>query len=432
MTGRTEPGAVAAVTEPRRRGGLLRQRDFRLYWTGDAVSQIGTQISLLAIPLIAVLLLDASPFQVGLLVAVEFLGFLVVGLPAGAWCDRRRRRPIMVVADFVRCALLASIPIASAFDVLTLGHLLAVALLLGIATVFFDVAAQSYLPSLIPPADLVEGNAKLQANQSVALVAGPTVAGALVQALTAPVAIAFDAASFLVSALNIAAIRKSEPEPDRPRERHLGREIAEGIGIVLNNPILRTIASATATLNFFTAFFAAVIVIFLARELDLSPGAIGALMSAGGLGGVLAAIVAGRINRRFGQTRSVWLPLTVGVPLGLLIPVTQRGPLLVMFVVGWFGFSFALVAYNIAQVTVRQQLCPRRLLGRMNATMRFLSWGVMPVGALLGGALGESIGVRPTLWVIQIGQLLAPAILLLSPLRTLRSLPALTSEDPDR
>jgi MFS family permease len=405
-------------------GGLLRHRDFRLLWLGDAVSQFGNQVSVLALPLIAVLYLKASVMEVGILVSAEFVGFFLFGLPAGAWCDRWRRRPVLIAADVTRFLLLSSVPLTAALGLLTIWQLLALALLQGVATVFFDVANQSYLPSLLSPGDLIEGNAKMQANESVAAVFGPSIAGGLIQALTAPFAVAVDAVSFLFSARCISLIRHREIVPEVNGDRHLAREIAEGLRVVLGNPLLRSITTATAVSSFFSATFAAVIMVFLARELALAPGVIGSLMSVGALGGLLGAVIAPRIMERLGHARSVWVSLSVGSPIGILIPLSGRGPLLICFIVGWFGLSFGIVTYNVAQVSLRQTICEPRLLGRMNATVRFLAWGAMPLGGLLGGWFGETLGIRPTLWVAQVGQLVAPAVLLLSPLSRMRGVPA--------
>lgn len=420
--------AATSDAASRRRGGLLRHRRFRRLWIADTVSQFGTQVSVLAMPLIAVITLKASAQAVGILVAMEFAGFLLLGLPAGAWCDRWRRRPVMIIGDLARFMLLVSVPIAAWLHELTIWQLFAVVLLQGVATTFFDVAYQSYLPSLVPAEDLIEGNAKLQGSAAVAQVSGPALAGYLIQWLTAPIAVLADAASFLFSAVNVARIRHDEPAPEQSERHNLRREIGDGLGVVLANPILRTLAATTAVANFFMAVFAAVIMIFLARQLRLSPGAIGVLLTLGSIGGVVGAVTTSALARRLGQARSAWVPLAVGCPIGLLIPLTHRGVSLVLFVAGWFGFSFAFTAYNVAGVSLRQALCPTQLLGRMNATMRFLSVGIMPFGALIGGGLDGWLGPRSTLWIALLGELLVPILLLCSPLRTMRDPPPSRAE----
>ena len=389
-------------------------------WIADTMSQFGTQVSVLAMPWLAVVTLKASAQAVGILVAMEFAAFALLGLPAGAWCDRWRRRPVMIIGDLARFFLLTSIPVAAWLDVLTIWQLFAVVFLQGVATTFFDVAYHSYLPSLVSAEDLIEGNAKLEGSAAVAQVSGPALAGYLIQWLTAPIAVFADAASYLFSAVNVARIRHQEPVPERPEYRSLRGEIREGLGVVFANPILRTLAAAAAVANFFMAVFTAVIMIFLARELRLPPGTIGVLLTLGSIGAVLGAVTTSALARRFGQARSAWVPFVAACPLGLLIPLAHRGGLLVLFVVGWFGFSFAFTAYNVAGVSLRQALCPPQLLGRMNATMRFLSVGVMPFGALLGGGLDAWLGPRSTLWITLSGELLVPILLLCSPLRTMR------------
>lgn len=407
----------------RRRGGLLWHRDFRWLWSGESISQLGTQVTVIALPLIAVKTLAASTFGVGVLVALQYAAFLLLGLPVGAWVDRMRRRPVMIAADVARAVLLATLPLAAAFGVLTIYQLYAVALLHGGCTLFFDVAYQSYLPSLVDRSELVEGNAKLQASESVAQVAGPAVGGFLVQAVTAPFAVLADAVSFVLSAGSLRAIRMTEPPVPRAGQRSLRREIAEGLRFVLGHPILRAIAGCTGSYNFFGNAFQAVAVVFLVRQVGVSPGVIGVLFSAGSAGAIAGALTASAAGRRLGTARAIWVPLAVTGPLAVIIALTFPGPGLILFAAGWFGLSFSTVVYNVNQVAYRQALCPPGLLGRMNATMRFLVWGTIPLGGLAGGALGTALGNRGALWVILSGQALSVLWLLASPLRTARDLP---------
>jgi MFS family permease len=255
-------------------------------------------------------------------------------------------------------------------------------------------------------------------------VSGPTVGGFLVQLCTAPVELLADAVSFVASAVCVGAIREPEPVPQRPPQRSLRREIGEGLGFVLRRPILRVIAVASSTLNFFSSAFGAVILVFLVREVHLSAGVIGALLSAASVGGILGALTARWVARQVGQARILWLSLLVAGPLTLLVPLTRPGAGLAFFVIGMFGHAYGGVVYDIAQLSFRQALCPPHLLGRMNATIRLLIWGTMPIGGLLGGALGAAIGLRPTLWVTTLGIALAGTGLLASPLRHMRDLPA--------
>jgi MFS family permease len=403
--------------------GLFHHRDFRRLWIGDAVSQIGTQVSMLALPLVAVKTLKASPFEVGALTAAETAAFLLVGLPAGAWCDRVRRRPVLIAGDVGRALALGSVPIAAALHRLTIGQLFVVALATGVLTVFFDVAYQSYLPELVSRQELVEGNSKLEATRAVSQICGPSIGGFLVQAFTAPYAVLADAVSFVWSASWVTAIRAREPAPVPPPQRHLGKEIGEGLRFVLKQPILRKIAGCTGTANLFGAANTAVLVVFLVRTVHVSAGTIGLLFSAGSIGGLLGALLSGRIARWLGQARTIWVSSLVFAPTELLEPMAHHDWRLSFVAITLFFASIGAVVYNVAQVSFRQALCPRPLLGRMNATMRFLVWGTMPLGGLLGGALAATFGLRNALWIAAVGSQLAPLWVLFSPLRGLRDLP---------
>jgi MFS family permease len=401
----------------------LREFDFRQLFLADTVSQIGTQVSLLALPLVAVLALKASNFEVGVLAACETLAFLLVGLPAGAWVDRMRRRHVLIAGDLGRAVLLGSVPLAWWAGKLTMAQLFVVAVLTGACTVFFDVAYQSYLPHLAGRDNLVEGNAKLEVVRATNQLAGPTLAGFLIQWLTAPFAVAIDAVSYLGSALFVTRIHKREEKPERKPDAHLGREIMEGLRFVLGNRMLRAIAACTGSSNLFSGIGGAMEVVLLARVLHLSPGIIGLVFSVGAIGGLAAAFSTDRIARWLGQGPTIWISTAVTAPFGLLWPITQRGWLLWATALGFAVWCFGVVVYNVTQVSFRQGLCPERLLGRMNASMRFLVWGTMPVGAFIGGVLGQTLGVRPTLWVGVVGGMFAFLPVLLSPLRGMRELP---------
>ena len=411
------------------RGTLWRHRDFRLLWGGETVSELGSQVSVLAIPLLAVRTLHATTFEVALLAAASTAAFLIVGLPAGVWVDRIRRRWVMMAADVGRMLALASVPVAYALGALTLGQLVAVTLLTGVLTVFFDVAYQSYLPSLVGREHLVEGNAKLTGSAEAATVAGPSVAGLMVQAIGASYAIALDAVSFLVSGAAVAAIRTREPKPEVPEGGHrsLVHDMGEGLRFVFGNVLLRAIAATTSTANLFSGISTAVEVVFLVRTIHASPAVIGLMFTLGGLGGVLGAFAAGPIARRFGGARATIIGLGFGVGV-VLVPLSQPGPRVLLFGFGLMAGGFAAVVYNVNQVSFRQHLCPDRLLGRMNATMRFIVWGVIPIGALIGGVLGTALGLRTTLWIGSVGSILSIVWLLASPMRTMRDFP--TSELP--
>jgi MFS family permease len=418
--------------EPRRRGGLWHHLDFRRLWIGETVSQFGTMISQLALPLVAILVVHASTFEVGLLTAFETAAFLIVGLPAGAWVDRMRFRAVLIVNDVIRAAALGSVPLAQMMGVLTIGQLYAVALVTGISTVFFDVAYQSYLPELVERTLLVEGNAKLQASESVSQIAGPSAGGLLIQVLTAPYAVLVDAVSFLWSAAWVSSIQARPPKPERKPDRHLRREIGEGLRFVLGNRLLRSIAMCTGSSNLFSSMALAVFYVLLARDLHLSPGWIGAIMSTSAIGGLVGSLVASRFARRVGQGPAIWISALFIGPCGFVAPFVHRDWTLGLLALAQIGMWMGEVIYNITQVSFRQGLCPPALLGRMNATMRFLVWGTMPLGGFLGGVLGATIGVRETLLVVAIGGSLAFLPVYLSPLRRMRELPAFDDRVPAR
>jgi MFS family permease len=403
---------------------LWRHRDFLLLWAGETVSQVGTMVSHLALPLLAATSLGATAWEMGLLVAAERGAFLLVGLPAGVLLDRVRRRPVMITADLVRFALFASIPLAWALDVLTFAQLLVVALLAGVATVFFDVGYQSVLPAVVGRAGLVEGNVKLESTRAAAETAGPALGGGLVQLVGAAAAVLLDAVTYLVSAAFLLRMRTREAVPTRDPDRSLRADMAQGLRYVLGHPLLRPITLCTGTANLFSGVLAAVSVLFLAREVGQPPAVIGLVLAAGSAGGVLGALTAGRWIRGLGQGRTVVTALLVTGPVALALPLTTPGAGLAWFALGMAAVAYGGVVYNVAQVSFRQSVCPDRLLGRMNASIRFLVWGTIPLGGLLGGALGELIGLRATLLVTAVGMALSPVWVLASPLRRLRDLPA--------
>jgi len=397
------------------RDGLLRHPDFRRVWVGQTVSEAGSQVSYLAIPLAAVSTLRASAFEVSLLVTMSRLPFLLFGLPAGAWCDRLRSRPVLIAGDLGRAAVLVSIPLAAAFGVLTTGQLIAAVFLAGALTVFFDVALQSYVPYLVGRARIVEANAKLEASEKVASIAGPAIGGFLVQALTAPFAILADALSFLWSVGWIRTIGMSEPPRTRRVGARLHHEIKEGLAFVFGHPTLRAIAGYGATYIFFSSAQTAIIIVFLVRSVHLSAVTIGLLGTLASVGGVAGALSASWIARTVGHGRALRVSVILTGVFGLLIPLSAPGARLGFYVVGSAIASYGIVSFNIIQVSFRQTVCPDHLLGRMNATMRFLLLGAVPFGSLLGGALASTIGLRPTLWVSAAGALLATLWLLFTP-----------------
>jgi MFS family permease len=407
------------------RGGLLRQHDFRHLWAADVISQFGTRVSYLALPLLALSTLHAGTVEVSLLRTVQTGAYLLLGLQAGAWCDRMRRKPVVVTADLGRAALLCWVPVGAALGVLTLWQLYLVVAAAGVLSVFFDVARPAYLPALVARADLVEANTKLAANSSVAAIAAPAAGGLLVQWLGAPPAIGVDAASYLWSGLWLRTIRRKEAEPPRPAERHLPREINEGLRLVLRHPILRAIAAHSATLSLFQAANTAIMVVFLVREVHLSAWVIGVLGSVGLLGALVASALTRVVSDRIGTARLLWLAGVIGGIGFLLSPLTAPGWRLVFEAAGTFLASLAIIVLIIVESSFQQAVCPPALLGRLNATMHFTVWGVMPLGSVLGGVAGALVGLRATLWIAGAGALAAAAWLVCSPLRTLRDLPTI-------
>jgi MFS family permease len=407
---------------------LWRHPDFLRLWAGQSISQLGSQVSLLAIPLTAVVALGATAFQAGLLGTFEFLPFLLVGLPAGVWVDRMARRPVLIAADLGRTVALASIPVAAGLHSLHMAQLYAVSFVVGVLTVFFDVAYQSYLPSLVEREQLVDGNGKLEFSRATAEIAGPGLGGALVGLVTAPVAIAADAASYVASVASLLLIRRSEEVEPRDAGSGMRRELAEGVRYVWHHRLLRPIAMCTGIGNYFSHIAVAVLILYAVRDLGLSAGLIGLWFSLGSLGAPLGAALAGRLARRIGAGRTIVGTAMVYSCAWIFPPLATRGfsmPLLVLS--GLIGSAFG-VMYNITQVSLRQAITPRRIQGRMNATMRFLVWGTIPLGSFTGGVLGSTAGLRTTLWVAAAGQGLALIAPLLSPVPRVKSIEAAVAE----
>jgi MFS family permease len=412
-------------------GGLWRHADFLKLWSAETVSQFGTQISGIALPLAAVLTLDATAFQVAALETVAFLPFLLFSLPAGVWVDRLPRRPIMVIADLGRAALLGSIPAAAALHQLTLGQLYVVGFVTGTLTVFFDVSYQSYLPSLVERTQLVEGNAKLEISRSAAQIGGPGIGGVLVRAFTAPYAILADAVSFLWSAVFLFAIRREENVSRRHDSRtSMRHELAEGLMYLVRHPYWRAIAMSTATFNFFSNVAFAILIVYAVRHLHMSALAIGLTLALGNGGALIAAFLASKIGARLGVGRTIIFASCVGgLPLVLvpLAPVSFPIPFLVAsFTITGFG----IVLYNVTGISLMQALTPERLLGRLNASRRFIVWGTIPLGSLAGGGLASTIGLRPTMFVGALAITLCVVPLVLSPLRSVVEMPEHAEEAP--
>ena len=416
-------------------GGLWRHGDFLKLWSAETISMFGSQVDDLAIGFVAIAVLDASAFEVALLGTINFLPFILFTLPAGVWVDRLRRRPILITGDFARAALLASVPIAYVADALTLWQLYGVVFLVGVFQVFFDVAYQSYLPSLVDRDQIIDGNSKLEVSRSSAQVAGPGFAGALVEIFTAPYAVLVDALSFVVSGLFLLGIRKPEETPRRENadgtKPSMWTELKEGLRFVLRNPNLRAQAGCTATSNLFSSVAFAVFLVFAVRELELSAGVIGLVFSIGAGGSLVAALTARRIAGRFGIGPTSIVTAALFGPSTLLVAFAPVGNDAIPFLIAaQLVFGYTVVTYNIVQVSYRQAICPPRLQGRMNSVMRFVVWGTIPIGTLLGGVLATWLGLREAIAIGAIGGGLAFLWLLFSPQRQLREMPEPIADEP--
>ena len=471
------------MTPPTSRpASLLRHPDFLRFWTGQTISQFGSQVSQLAIPLVAIVFLGSSAFEVALLNTMEFLPFVFFALPAGVWIDRLRRRPILVGADAGRAALLATIPAAYVLGVLTIWQLYVVGFAVGVLTVFFDVAYQAYLPSLVDRDRILDGNAKLETTRSIAQTAGPAIAGVLIGAVTAPIAILANSISFVLSGTALVLIRKPEHAPgshDRGLEAAtataatavgggtmaadaaetsagragvvaaapsemapaatafpaaassamapsaapgLRREIAAGIRYVWANPYLRAIAIAMGWTNFTGQIVFSLFLLYAVRELGLTAGTIGLVLGIGNIGLIAGALSAQRVARRLGLGRAIVVALGVAGPATLLIPLAPPDDPIPFLIAQGVVFGWAALVFNINQVSFRQAITPEHLQGRMNATMKFVATVTIPAGSVLGGVLATAFGLREALLVGAIGSVFAAVPVLLSPVWRLQGI----------
>ncbi|MGW2564194.1 MFS transporter [Streptomyces sp. NPDC001514] len=403
---------------------------FRTLFTATALSQLGTNIGHVAVPLIAVTALDASPGQVGLLAALSTAAFLLIGLPAGAWVDRMRHRRVLIAAELAKAGLFASLPVAWVLDALTLGQLYTVVLLNGCAMVFFDVGSQSVLPQLVGREGLVRANAAVVSLQAAGNVAGRGAGGGLVQLLSAPVAVVSVGVLHLASALRLRGVRAqrragSASAPSRPARQPDGlrAQIAEGLRHVLGNRELRALALTASLNNLGAQTVNTLLPVLFTRELGLSAGVLGLYWAVGGVGIFLGARCARPVARRLGHGRTLGLVGLCMAPTALVIPLIDRGPWLWLAGAGWLLATFKMGIDNVLGVSLRQRLTPDPLLGRMNATFRFMLTGALAVGSALAGLIGEFAGVRTALWVGGCCLTLAFLPVFLSPVRTRHELP---------
>lgn len=407
---------------------LGRYPDFLKLLVGQGVSEIGSVATRTALPIAAVVALGAGPLEMGILVGSSSIALISVGLAAGAWVDRLPRRPVMIAADLGRALVIATIPVAAVAGFLRIELLYLVAFASAALGAFFDAAYRAYPPVVVPRERLVEANSALSGASNVAELTGPSLAGAMVQILSAPFALLIDALSFLVSAISLGLIRTKEP-PARPVEERepLLREIAAGLGYLARQRTLRVIALSAFVGSFFGNFFASLYTLYAIAELGITPLVLGAIISAGGVGGLVAVMVAGPLARRFGIGPTIVAAEVVSATIALLIPVAG-GPwaALFLFVPQLIGDGIATIAV-INAITLRQTLVPQRMLGRVNATMNVLLDGVAPIGAVLGAVIAEAAGIRVAVWVAVLGGIAGAFLMLVpSPLLRTRAIP-----DPD-
>ncbi|MCX5016627.1 MFS transporter [Streptomyces sp. NBC_00555] len=405
------------------RPGLLGNRDFGRLFAATALGQLGDRVIFLALPLVAIAALHADEFQMGLLTAMTSAGSLLVGLPAGAWVDRMRKQSVMISTDLARALFLLTVPVAWWAGLLTIWWLYAVALVHGVLTVFFDVAYVSYLPHLVGRSNLVEGNSKLSAIRSVTSISGPAVAGPLVGLVGAPATLLASSAGMAMSGLLAITIRKREKKPEPSVHPQLAREIKEGLKFVMKYPTLRAIMLGDAIFNLFLVMYQTMLLVFLEREIGLQPFGIGLILSGMGCGALLGALLATRVSKRVGPGPVIWLASLVTCPLTVLMPLARTGWSVYAAAIGLAALSLGGVVRVVTQSSFQQALTPDRLLGRMSATARFVSWGGIPLGGLLGGASGSVFGATGTLWIGAAGMTLSVLPNFLSPLRTMRTLP---------
>jgi MFS family permease len=409
--------------QPKNIQNLWRDADFLKLWVGQTISMFGSSLSRLAIPLIAALMLNATPAEMGFLAAVGTAPSLLIGLFAGIWVDKIKRRTLLILSDAGRALLLITIPAAAYLGILTMVHLYSISFLVGIFTVFFDITSRSYLPSLIDRTQLFDGNSKLELSGSITSIAGPSLAGLIIEAVTAPMAVIFDAVSYLLSALCILFIRRREQAPVNSSAPILP-QVREGLHVLFANPLLRAFAGCLATSNFASNIFFALYILFGVRELGLNAAQLGLVYGLGASGALVGAIVAPRVAARIGIGRALTLGALIGslevMPVIFATPSSAAALLFLSSLLGNFGW----VLYNVYAVSLRQAIVPSIMQGRVNATFSFLVAGMLPLGALAGGLLGTILGLRNAILIAAVGSLLSVLWIVFSPARGVAQMPA--------
>ncbi|MFE5732210.1 MFS transporter [Streptomyces sp. NPDC056528] len=424
---------MSAPEERPRQGGLWRDRDFMRLWSGESLSMFGAQISLVAIPLLAVATLDATPFEMGVVNAAQFLPYLLFTLPAGVWVDQRRRRPLMIGANLGRAAVYGLVPLGTALGLLGIWGLAAIVFLAATLTVVFDLAYQSYLPSLVGREHLVEANGKLEGSRSVAQASGPGIAGLLVGLITAPVTVLVNALTYLVAGFAAMRIRKPEEVPAATGEQgSMLSRIGTGLRLIGHNPYLRAIAGEASVYNLFNQALWTALVLYLTHRLHFSALTIGIVLAMSGVGAFLGSLAAGWCGRHWGLGRTIMIAMLIGCASPLIIPAASGDKHVAIPIVAFALLlnGAGVVICNIQVISLRQTAVPSDVLGRANAGYRFLVTGAAALGSLLGGGLGELIGLRATLVVGGLGTLAALSFFLGSPIPKLKDLSEVAPPEP--
>lgn len=424
---------MTADLAPEAPTSIWHNHDFTKIWAGETVSLIGTQITVFALPLVAILTLHASVFEVGLLNACRFAPVVIFSLFAGVWLDRRRRRPIMIACSLGNGVLVGLVPLASALGVLSIGLLYVVTFLVGVLSVVFDVGVLTYMPSVVDREHLGASNSRMQTSMSLSLVAGPGLAGVLVGALTAPITLSADAVSYFCSAIGLISIRKTEPAPEVPEVRPTIRQsIAEGLHSVYGSPVLRNLLLISGTFNFVQAGFITIFVVYGVRDLGLSPFKLGVVLGAIAVGGLTGAAFAHRIARVLGVGPTMLLGSGAATlfPLLLLLPHGSGLGSVTAMCATLFCYGFCVLTFNVHSLTMRQVVTPNRLLGRMNASYRLVLMGTAPFGAFLAGALGQSLGLHTALIIAVLAFPSAIIWSISSPVKGMREMPAGPDDEP--
>lgn len=404
---------------------LFHDPNYTKLWIGQTAALFGTQVTALALSLTAATALQATSSQMGILDAARTIPFLLIALFAGVWIDRCRKRPILVATNLMKALLLGLIPLFAVLGVLCVEHLYIIAFATGVLTVFFDLAHVSILPTLVQPEQLVEANSKLMVSSSAAEISGQSFVGAIVEFLTAPFAFILDSVSLLLSALGFGLINKPEDVRPRKSEGSLVRDLTSGIGIVFRNSYLRALALSAATYNLFEQIITTVIILYVTRDLGLGPAVLTFILATSSIGGVIGSLAADRVARRLGTGPAILTSMLIGCFITLLIPLAV-GPVFVaavLLTLRYFLSGIVAAISNIHVVSLRQAIVPREMQGRMNASYRFFIYGGIPIGALLGGFLGDMIGRWATLTIGAVGLLASLPPALFSSLPKLRSVP---------